>query len=163
MINNILKAVQTYGGKEINKHYNSYLRLGFSWLVLLLQAMGTCLQTRISVHQALPWEKKGTTQSQELLVAWKEGTEPGDYRRHCSGSVQAESDLSLELLQELLSNIPCVLPFKNAFKYLCAFTFLENSRDNHIYRKPEDLKLSPPSCWILRVESQGVSFLCLQV
>lgn len=33
-------------------------------------------------------KKKGTTQSQELLVAWKEGTEPGDYRRlfwQCSG------------------------------------------------------------------------------
>lgn len=71
--------------------------------------------------------------------------------RHCSGSVQAESDLSLGLLQELLSNIQCVLPFKNVFKYLCAFRFQESdgsySRDSHIYRKPEDLKLSlQPNC-----------------
>ena len=37
------------------------------------------------------------------------------------------------------------------------------SRDNHIYRKPEDLKLSlQPNSYILHVGS-GVAFLCLQL
>lgn len=102
--------------------------------------------------------------SPELLVTWKEGTEPGDDRE----TLLAESDLSLALLQELLPNIQSVLPPENAFKYLCAFRFLENdgsySRDNHMYRKPEVLKLSlQPNYSILSVESGGVSFLCLQV
>lgn len=107
---------------------------------------------------------QGTQSSPELLVTWKEGTEPGDDRE----TLLAESDLSLELLQELLPNIQSVLPPENAFKYLCAFRFLENdgsySRDNHMYRKPEVLKLSlQPNYSILSVESEGVSFLCLQV
>lgn len=85
--------------------------------------------------------------------------------RHPSVSGWAESDLSLELLQELLSNIQCVLPFKNVFKYLCAFRFLENddsySRGIHIYRKPEDLKLSlQPNCWILCLESEVYFCAC---
>lgn len=38
------------------------------------------------------------------------------------------------------------------------------SRDNRIYRKPEDLKLSlQPNGYILYVGSEGVAFQCLQL
>jgi len=73
-----------YGEKEIDRSCNSYLLLLVSLsLQLLSQAMRTCSQTRISVHQMLPTEHHSTTWSQELLSG--DSTGEGDQARRLQG------------------------------------------------------------------------------